>query len=276
MSGLTNNRVLWTDAPWSDTDVEQAIFHHAGLEFIRAPSDADLDQIVAKVDPAAIMTCWAAISGETIRQAHDLKIIARLGAGVDNVAVDAATGRGAWVTNVPDYCVGEVSDHAIALMLAHYRGILRLDAQVKSYGWQPDGAGLDRISDLTVGIIGLGRIGSETAGKLKAFGCRVLALTRSRTDCCDLAEPVDLDAIAARSDIIILHLPMNAQTAGMIGTGFLSKCEKKPLILNVSRGAWSITALWSRRWIPERSGAPLLTSLTESRLRPLLSPAARM
>lgn len=229
--------VLLTDAPWVDTELEENIFRSAGLEFIRAPAEEEtLARLLASVEPAAIITCWALISPGMIHEAEKLRVIARLGAGVDNVAVEAATDRGIWVTNVPDYCVGEVSDHAVALMLAHCRGIVRLDAEVKRTGWRSDGAGLQRVSDLTVGIVGLGRIGSETARKLKAFGCRVIAMARTGSHDSSLAEPVDPDNFARLADVIILHAPLNAETSGMIDTRFLSKCAKRPLLINVSRG----------------------------------------
>lgn len=233
-------RVLLTDAPWSDISLEQEIFDRAGLEFVHAtlPQGAQesLEELVATVDPVAIVTCWAPITAELIRRTRGLKIISRLGAGVDNVDVGAASERNIWVTNVPDYCVGEVSDHAIALLLAHYRGIVRLDIAVKTNGWRSDAAGLERVSDLTVGIIGLGRIGRETARKLKAFGCRVLAVAgRSAIDA-EGVEFVNLETLAALSDAIILHVPMNAATAGMIDAGFFSRCAKRPLVINMSRG----------------------------------------
>ena len=93
-------------------------------------------------DPAAVMTCWAPVSTAAVEAPSGLRIIARLGVGIDNIAVDAASSRGAWVTNVPDYCVEEVSDHALALLLAHFRGVAvwtgrprRSDGVRRAPGW---------------------------------------------------------------------------------------------------------------------------------------------
>ena len=122
------------------------------------------------------MTCWAPVSAAAIQAPSGLRIVARLGVGLDNIAIDAASARGAWVTNVPDYCVEEVSDHALALLLAHFRGVAVLDRDTKALRWNPAGARLERVRDLTVGIVGFGRIGQATARKLAAFGCTVLAV----------------------------------------------------------------------------------------------------
>ena len=156
--------------------------------------------------------------------------------GLDNIAVSAATERGAFVSNVPDYCVAEVSDHAIALLLAHYRGIVRLDALAKESGWQTRDDGLERISDLTIGIVGYGRIGRETARKLTAFGCRVLGQSRTFTRDDEWAEASSLAEIQSEADAIIIHAPLTVQTNAMVDEAFLSACLKQPLLINVSRG----------------------------------------
>src|SRR5258705_9830178 len=114
------------------------------------------------------MTCWAPVSTRAIEQLTNLRIVARMGVGLDNIAVAAATKRGAWVTNVPDYCVEEVSDHAIAAVMAHWRGIVHFDREAKAGNWNPASANLKRIRNMTVGIVGFGRIGQATARKLSA------------------------------------------------------------------------------------------------------------
>ena len=116
-------KVVLTDHPWPDVAIEQAIFDTAGIEFIAGPIEAPtaeaIESLVAKHDPQAIMCCWAQVSERAVRSPSNLRIGARLGVGLDNIAIDAVTERGAWVTNVPDYCVEEVSDHAIAMLLNH-------------------------------------------------------------------------------------------------------------------------------------------------------------
>jgi phosphoglycerate dehydrogenase-like enzyme/aminoglycoside phosphotransferase (APT) family kinase protein len=239
-AGGRRPRVVLTDHPWPSLELETSIFDAAGLELVAGPetagSSTDVEQLVRSADPVAIVTCWADVSADAIAVPSDLAIVARLGVGLDNIAVDAATARNAWVTNVPDYCVGEVSDHAIGLLLAHFRGIARLDAATKRSGWRPDGGGLERVADLTVGIIGYGRIGRETGRKLHAFGCRVLGLSRGKSIGDDWSQPSDLAQIQAEADVIVIHAPLTAETTGMIDQAFLSACQRKPLLINVSRG----------------------------------------
>ena len=232
--------VVLTDHPWPDLDIELRMFGDAGFAFNAGPAaagtSAEVEQLVRDKNPAAILTCWAQVSKLAISTPTHLAIIARLGVGVDNIAVDAATARGAWVTNVPDYCTSEVSDHAVALLLAHFRGIARLDAKVKTDGWRPDSQGLERIGDLTVAVIGLGRIGQQTARKLVPFGCRVLAHARRTTNVPAEVILTDLAQIQAEADVIILHLPLTAETRSFINAAFLRHCRRHPLLINVSRG----------------------------------------
>lgn len=233
-------RVVLTDHPWPDVDLEREIFADAGFELVAGPEQAgsadEIEALIHKADPIAILTCWGQVSAAAISRPSALAVVARLGVGLDNIAVAVATARGAWVTNVPDYCVGEVSDHAIGLLLAHYRGICRLDAATKASGWAPDGANLERVADLTVAIIGYGRIGRETGRKLAAFGCRILAVSREDLPAEDPAEKVDVAAAQAQADVIILHAPLTPETAHMVDEAFLSSCKRRPLLINVSRG----------------------------------------
>ncbi|MNQ36881.1 D-3-phosphoglycerate dehydrogenase [compost metagenome] len=237
------DRVVLTDHPWPDLDVEQAIFNKAGIELITGPATAtsaeEVQALIARTDPAAIITCWAPVSTAAIESPRNLRIVARLGVGLDNIAVDSATQRGAWVTNVPDYCVQEVSDHAVALLLAHFRRIVQYDRQVKkSSTWAIEGASPERISELTVGIIGFGRIGRATASRLLAFGCRVLAhgprLTQAQAPA--NVEVVDLQTLRQQSDAIVLHLPLQESTHHLVDDAFIDCCTRRPLLVNVSRG----------------------------------------
>lgn len=181
------------------------------------------------------MTCWATVSVAAIRQPRNLRIVQRIGVGLDNIAVGAATARGAWVANVPDYCVGEVADHAIALLLDWARGTVSFDRDVKSGHWNPASARLRRVADLTVGIVGYGRIGKATAKRLRAFGCRLLVSTRSVADV-PSDERVTLTELLGRSDVIILHAPLTDKTRHLIGQPELSLVKPGAYLINVSRG----------------------------------------
>ena len=142
--------ILLTDYPWPNLEIEREIVEAAGYNLVAGPSVASdaaaIESLVTQHDPAAIMTCWSMVSAAAIGKPTALKIVARMGVGLDNIAIEAATRRGAWVTNVPDYCVEEVSDHAIAMVLNHFRGIMAFDREVKRGRWDPASARLRRIA----------------------------------------------------------------------------------------------------------------------------------
>ena len=232
--------VLQTDFAWSDVTIERGVIEDAGHRLVAGPSEpspaAAVEAMVAEHDPAAILTCWADISAEAIRRPTALRIVQRLGVGLDNIATEAATARGAWVTNVPDYCVEEVSDHAVALAYAWFRGVVHFDRAVKAGQWDPSGARLRRGATLTAGILGMGRIGRCTARKLAALGMTVLGH--------DIASPpeavpvrmVGLDQLAAEADIIVVHLPLTDETHHMVDAAFLARVKPGAFLINVSRG----------------------------------------
>jgi D-3-phosphoglycerate dehydrogenase len=233
--------VVLTDHPWRSLEIETAIFDEAGIDLIagpiEAPGAAEVEQMIVEAEPDAILTCWAPVSAAAIERPKRLRVVARLGIGVDNIAVEAATRRGAWVTNVPDYCIGEVSDHAVALVLAFNRDVLEFDRAAKEGLWDPSRAKLQRLADLTIGIIGYGQIGRETARKLACFGCRILAHSRSLEQAPDPITVASLERITDEADVIILHLPLTPATEHLIDDEFLRRCRRQPLLVNVSRGA---------------------------------------
>jgi D-3-phosphoglycerate dehydrogenase len=240
--------VVLTDHPWPDVEIERSILEADGYTLVagpeQTPSAEFVEALVAEHDPEAIMTCWARVSATAIRHPQRLAIVQRMGVGLDNIDVDAATARGAWVANVPDYCVEEVSDHAIALLMDFWRGVTKFDRAVKRGEWNPASARLQRIADKTIGIIGYGRIGALTAKKLRGFGCRVLVnsrgLLRSHSPGFEIAPGIavaDLRTMQAQADALVINAPLNESTHHLIDDAFLRTLVKRPLIVNVSRGA---------------------------------------
>jgi D-3-phosphoglycerate dehydrogenase len=241
-------KVLITDHPWPDLAIEQSICAQNGHELIAGPIEPlpqpAIEALIAAHRPHAIMCCWAPVSSTAIQSPPDLRVVARLGVGLDNIAIPAATARGAWVTNVPDYCVEEVSDHVIAMLLSHWRGVTRFDRESKLGRWDPASARLLRTRNMTVGVIGYGRIGAMTARKLSAgFGTRVLTtsptLAREHRPGAEIAPQVfvaSLEQIQTQADAIALHLPLTATTKQLVNDAFLKRCRRKPFLINVSRG----------------------------------------
>lgn len=233
------HKVLLTDFAWPDVDLEQSIMHAAGMVLVVGPSSpasADaIQQMSAEHRPSAILTCWAQVSAGAIDASPGLRIVARLGVGLDNIAVTHATEKGVLVTNVPDYCVDEVSDHAMALVLAWTRGIATFDRDVRGGRWDPASARLRRLSTLTCGIVGFGRIGRRTAVKLQAFGPRILVSDPHPQDVAGITF-VDLDRVLAQSDIVIVHAPLTEATRHLIDAARIARMKRGALLVNVSRG----------------------------------------
>jgi D-3-phosphoglycerate dehydrogenase len=231
-------KVLFTDRVWGDATVETQIVEAAGHTLVDAnlgrPSAEDVLRLVEAERPDALLVCFAPISAEVFDVA-DLKIVARTGIGVDNVPVEEARARGVPVTNVPDYCVEEVSDHAVALALALLRHIPDLNTLTQTGAWQPGAARFTRFRHLTAGTIGCGRIGSATAAKFAGLGMRVIGydpMVRRH----EIIEMVDLETLASSADIISLHTPLSEGTRHLVSDGFLSGAKSTAIVVNTARG----------------------------------------
>jgi D-3-phosphoglycerate dehydrogenase / 2-oxoglutarate reductase len=233
--------VLLTDYAWPDLAIEAEIIGRAGLRLVTGPAQPAAADIIAALagehQPAAIMTNWAPVSAAAIAASSRLRVVTRLGVGLDNIAVDEATRRGIWVTNVPDYCLEEVSDHAVAMLLAWARGLTHFDREVKAGRWQPASARLRRVRDLTCGIIGLGRTGRRTAEKLRGFGVRLLGHARHADTVVDGVEMTTLEELLSRSDAVIVQVPLTVATRHLIDGDRIALMKRGALLINVSRGA---------------------------------------
>ena len=237
----TRPAVLLTDYAWPDLTIEAATIEGAGFRLVSGPAKPaaaeTIEALAAEHQPAAIMTNWAPVSAAAISASVPLRIVARLGVGLDNIAVDEATRRGIWVTNVPDYCIEEVSDHAVAMLLAWARGLVRFDGEVRAGRWEPASARLRRVRDLTCGIIGLGRTGRRTAEKLRGFGVRLLGHARRADSAMTGVEITTLEELLSRSDAVIVHLPLTADTHHLLDRERIALMKPGAVLVNVSRGA---------------------------------------
>ena len=233
--------VLLTDYAWPDLLIETEIIEGAGFRLVSGPAKPAAAEAIAALaaehQPAAIMTNWAPVSAAAIAASAPLRVVARLGVGLDNIAVDEATRRGIWVTNVPDYCIEEVSDHAVGMLLAWARGLVHFDREVKAARWEPASAKLRRVRDLTCGIIGLGRTGRRTAEKLRGFGVRTLGHARTAHAGIDGIETTTLEDLLRRADAVIVHVPLAADTRHLLGRERFALMKPGAFLINVSRGA---------------------------------------
>jgi D-3-phosphoglycerate dehydrogenase / 2-oxoglutarate reductase len=234
-------KVLITDHTWPDVDLERGILDRAGLQVIDAPRSDEATLRALAEDSVAIMTCFAQVTSGIIASAPALEVIGRYGVGVDNIAIDAATARGIPVTYVPDYCVAEVAEHALALLMSLARGIVRYDGSIKARAWSLGvAAPLRRIEGQTLGLIGCGRIGRRLAEKAVGLRMRVLVYD-SNPAAVDAAAAsglvgADLHQVLAEADFLSLHLPLTAGTRGFIGESVLRQMKSTAFLINTARG----------------------------------------
>lgn len=234
-------KAVVTDYTFETLDIEEAVLGAAGHTLVgrRCKTREELVELVADAD--VVITQFAPIDAAVIDAMRLARAIVRYGVGVDNVDLDAAAARGIPVCNVPDYCVEEVADHTLAMMLALTRAILPNHDRVRTGGWglAVPVSGMRALRDLTIGVVGFGRIGRAVVARLRAFGPAVLvhdpvvpaeevALAGARTS--GLAE------LLAGSDVVMLHCPSNAHTRQMINRETLATMRPSALLVNVGRG----------------------------------------
>jgi len=234
--------VAITDNAFAPIDPERRLFGQIGAEVRFAPAALSEDEVLSLAAEADAILCdAAAISRRVLLALPRVKVVSEYGIGYDNIDAAAATELGVWVTNVPGFCRDEVSDHAIACVLALSRRLHALDRVVRSGRWGAGSAGpMRRLSTQTVGLIGFGRIGRETARKAAALGLRVLAhsphITPERAGAHG-AEAATLEQVLAESDFVVLHAPATAETARMINAETLAAMKPTASLINVGRGA---------------------------------------
>jgi D-3-phosphoglycerate dehydrogenase len=200
-------------------------------------------------DPAALAGATAGASGvvvalQPLRAAHiealapSVRVIGRAGVGVDTIDLDAAQAAGVTVVNQPSYGTNEVASHAVALLLALQRRICGLDRFVRN-GWSGSAvlAPMKPLDELVVGLVGCGRIGSATARMLSGLVGGILVFDPAGPPAPAGAETVpELAELLARADVVSLHLPLTAETRGLVDAAFLAAMRPGALFVNVSRG----------------------------------------
>jgi D-3-phosphoglycerate dehydrogenase len=224
-------KVLVTDHVFRDLEAEREALAAIGCELEQAP-DTDPETLAAAAAGAAgIMVCFAQVDERVIEATKDCKIVARYGIGVDNVDVEAATRRGIQVTNVPDYCLDEVADHAMALLLAAARGVVGAALGVREGDWTVPQENIHRIAGRRLALIGGGRIGRRVADRARAFGYEVVVYDPYAGDSVASVEEAVADA-----DAVSVHAPLTDETRDIIGEATLAAMKRRPILVNTSRG----------------------------------------
>ncbi len=236
------SKVAVTDYSFPSLDVETAVLRPLGCEIVASkpiPPPDELARLVADADQ--VIAQFAPVNAAAIAAMRQAKVIVRYGVGVDNVDLAAARAKGIPVCNVPDYCLDEVADHTLAFILATTRHVVANSNHVRGGKWGlavPLPA-MKALCNLSVGVVGFGRIGREVVRRLLAFKCRVLVHdpvvppSAIREAGC---EPAPLDALLGQSDVVTLHCPSTPQTRRMIGRDALARMRPGAILINVGRG----------------------------------------
>ena len=233
-------KVVITDFRFPDVEQERRAVESAGGTLVtgQAVNEEQVAELCRDAD--GVLNARAPVTRRAISAMRRCRIIVRYGIGVDTVDVAAATERGIFVANVPDYCLDEVSDQALTLLLMLSRQMISAISLAREDSWaigkMPP---LQRLRGQTCGLVGCGRIGTLLAGKVKQLGMGVIIhdpyLSEERAREMG-AERVSFDTLLARADFISLHAPLNAETHHLFGAAAFAKMKKSASIINTARG----------------------------------------
>ena len=215
----------------------KAPFEAAGHTFTDYAKTTDVPTLIEEAkDADAMILANMPMPGEVIAACENLKFIDVAFTGVDHVGLDAAKAKGIKVSNASGYSNEAVAELVFGMALSLARNLPAVEDRCRAGGTKDGLVGWE-LQGKTVGIVGLGKIGSRTAALAHAFGCPVLAHSRTRhADAPDYIEQVELDELLRRSDIVVLHCPLNDSTRGLINTEKLALMKPTALLINVARG----------------------------------------
>jgi phosphoglycerate dehydrogenase-like enzyme len=233
-------RVVMTDNIFGSLDEFHAELDPLGLELVVSPSSDEASLTGLAKSAVAMIVVYAKITEPVIAAAASAgcRIISRCGIGYDNINIDAATRHGVQVTYVPDYCLDEVADHTIALVLAFARGLLPAVLATRSGSWQVPREGIHRVRGRRLALLGAGRIGRRVATRGLALGLAVTAydpfIAEWDGDSVKLAG--SLEEALGEADFVSLHSPLTAETHYLINPRTLSFMKRQPVLINTARG----------------------------------------
>jgi D-3-phosphoglycerate dehydrogenase / 2-oxoglutarate reductase len=229
-----------TDSVFPSLDPAKAALARVDPELRMAKSTSAEDILSVARDADAVLVTYAKLTGDILRALTRCKAIGRFGLGVDNIDLPAAKEKGITVTYVPDYCLQEVSDHAMALLLALARKIPLSNQLVQAGRWEmPAVVPIYRLEGQVLGLIGFGNIPRKLVPKAKAFGLKVIThdpfVSPERLKSLGV-ENVSFDELLASSDFLSVHAPLRPETRGLLNAEVFAKMKKGVLIVNTARG----------------------------------------
>jgi len=229
-----------TDSVFPSLDPAKAALAKLNPIFRMSKSAGAEDILAVAKDADAILVTYAKLTREILTQLTKCKAIGRFGLGVDNIDLPAAKEKGIAVNYVPDYCIREVSDHAMALLLALIRKIPLSNKLVQSGRWEmPAVVPIRRIEGTVLGLVGFGHIPRLVAPKAQAFGIKVVAYDPyAKPEIFKAAnvESVDFDTLLKLSDYVSVHAPLLPATRGLMNATVFDKMKNGAYIVNTARG----------------------------------------
>ncbi|MEN3355103.1 MAG: D-3-phosphoglycerate dehydrogenase / 2-oxoglutarate reductase, partial [Betaproteobacteria bacterium] len=234
---MAQAKVVLTDYVWDSLDVEKKTL--AGLaELVPLQTKKPEEFIQQAADCDALLNTYAGpITADVMARMSKCKIIARYGIGVDTIDLDAATAAGIIVTNNPTYCIEEVAEHTMALLLACARKVAFYDRLVRDGRWEvPPGKPLFRLAGSTLGLVGFGNIARQVAVRAASFGMSVLYSDPFVQQSSMPGRSVSLDTLLAEADFVSIHPPLTRDTRKMINDEALRKMKRTAWLINCARG----------------------------------------
>ncbi len=266
---MQNNwKILITDYAWPSIEPERQVLAEIGAELIAAETGDEPELLTLAPMMDGILTCWKPVREPVIAAAEKCQIIGRCGIGLDNIDVEAATEHGIVVTNVPAYCIDEVSDHAMGLLLACARKVSRFNRATRDGIWEQNiGPAMYRLRGKTLGVVGFGRIARSIVPKAKGFGLTVNVCS-PRTDSALIqehgAQKVSFPELLTTSDFITIHTPLTPETRYMFSYAEFRAMKPTAYLINTARGGIvDTTALTTALRNAEIAGAGLDVLETE-------------
>jgi D-3-phosphoglycerate dehydrogenase / 2-oxoglutarate reductase len=237
---MSSFRVAVADSVFPNLEPAKQVLSSIGAQLELAPQASPEGILDVARDADALLVTYAKITAEIIEQLTKCRIISRFGIGVDNVDLDAATKAGIFVTKVPDYCIDEVSDHALALLLSLIRKIPSSSARSHGGTWAMKAVvPIHRVRGQTLGLVGFGRIPQLVTPKAQAFGLNVIAFDPFADDAvlqkCGVRR-VDFDELLQQSDHVSIHCPLTPDTRNLFNADTLKRMKRGAYLINTARG----------------------------------------
>ncbi len=232
-------KVYFVDNVFDSIETERRVLAEVGAELIDAQCKSEEEVAEVCRDADALLLVYVHLGQLAFSRLPNCRVVVRAGIGVDAIDLEAATAHGVCVANIPDYCIPEVSDHALALILACARRIVEYDRAVHAGVWAAMAPRIQGLPGQVLGLVGLGKIGQRLARNASALGLRVLAtdpyVSREVAAACG-AELVSLADLLAAADYVSIHCPLTAQTRHLIGSAQLRQMKPSAFLINTSRG----------------------------------------